>query len=63
MMVYDSDSTHLCSSNSGGPQFRCKLILFFSRDSHVDRHINIIIQYEIKTICLHALGTKCRPNV
>ena len=46
VMVYDSDSTHLCSSDSG----------IFSRDFHVDRHINII-QYEIKALCPHALGT------
>ena len=57
MMVYDSDSTHLCSC------FRFKLPgnLIFSRDSHGDRHKNVI-QYEIKALCPHALGTKSRLN-
>ena len=51
-MVYDSDSTHLCSPE----------INFSSRDSHVDRHINIIQYSEIKAhMC--ALGTKSRLNV
>ena len=58
MMVDDSDSTQFYVA-----LIQVKLILFFSRDSDVDRHINIIIQYEIKTLCPHALGTKCRPNV
>ena len=44
MMVYDSDSTHLFSSESVVNSF------IFSHDSHVDRHINII-QYEIKKMC------------
>ena len=44
MVVYDSDSSHVCSSK------------FASSDSHVDRHKNVI-QYEIKALCPHALGT------
>ena len=57
-MLYDSDSTHLCSSDSGVNLF------IFSRDLHVDRHINII-QYEINALYAHmyALGTKSRLNV
>ena len=42
MMVYDSDSTHLCSSDSG--ENEC----YFLRDSHGDRNIHII-PYEIKS--------------
>ena len=39
-------------------------LFIFSRDLHVDRHINII-QYEINALYAHmyALGTKSRLNV
>ena len=52
-MVYDSDSTHLFC-------FRFKLI----KNVHVIRmetDMNLI-QYEIKALCPHALGTKSRLN-
>ena len=57
-MLYDSDSTHLCSPDSGVNLF------IFSRDLHVDRDIHII-QYEINALYAHmyALGTKSRLNV
>ena len=57
-MLYDSDSTHLYSPDSGVNLF------IFSRDLHVDRHINII-QYEIIALYAHmyALCKKSRLNV
>ncbi len=58
-MVYDSDSTHLYSPDSGVNLF------IFSGDLHnIDRHINII-QYEINALYAHmyALRAKSRLNV
>ena len=51
MMVYDSDSTHLCSSDSGVNLF------IFSRDLHVGRHINIL--YNTGTIRNKSLMPTC----